>query len=62
MSILLAILFTLTFLGFIGLGAFMFFSKKARTTEDSLFENLEENSPDSHKVYCDAYSIGMFDW
>jgi hypothetical protein len=62
MTILPIVLFALAFLGFLGIGVFVFFSKKARTTENSLFENIEEDNPDSHKVYCDAYSVGMFDW
>ena len=62
MNILIAIALGGAFLGIIGLGIFMLLAKKLMKTEDSLFENLDEEHAYSRKEHCDEYSAGVFHW
>jgi len=62
MDYLLAAAFVLAFLGLAGLGVFLAVSNKLRTTENSLFENLDEEHMYSRKAHCDEYSAGVFHW
>jgi len=62
MDILIGIALGAAFLGMFGLGITLAMSKKMRTTEDSLFENLDEENMYSRKVHCDSYSAGNFHW
>jgi len=62
MDILIGIALGAAFLGMFGLGVFLAMSKKFRTREDTLFENLDEENQYSRRVHCDDYSAGVFHW
>jgi hypothetical protein len=62
MSILIGIALGVAFLSMFGLGIILAMSKELRTTEDSIFENLDEENMYSRKVHCDSYSAGNFHW